>query len=387
VVLWRCRTLSNTALEQRITLYRQRGICVARFQQEAELKHLRAAMPEYGALHSQGLQDVLARLDKPYHAFFRRLANGAKPGFPRFHGTDRSHAFTATEDGNGARLEKGSLVLSTSGRIAGHWSRPLAGTPKTVTVAREADGWDGSFSCADVPVQPLPQTGRETGIDGGLKVFLLTADGDAVETPRHYRRAERALVQCARRVSKRVKGRHRRRKAVCVLATAHQQVRRQRADFHHKTALALVRAYDTLSVEAIQPANLSRRPEPKPDGTGGGYEPNGASRKAGLNTSIQDAGWRHVLSILAFTAAGAGKRVAAVNPADTTQECSGSAAGVQRLWGAHLHESEGAHACLPHLRPDPGPRRARGQDHVRARAAPAGTRGVGCGNEPRTRRA
>ena len=29
-VLWRCRTLYNTALEQRITLYRQRGVSVSR---------------------------------------------------------------------------------------------------------------------------------------------------------------------------------------------------------------------------------------------------------------------------------------------------------------------------------------------------------------------
>jgi putative transposase len=47
---------------------------------------------------------------------------------------------------------------------------------------------------------------------------------------------------------------------------------------------------------------------------------------AGLNTSIQDAGWGHflsILSILAYTAAQAGKRLGAVPPAYTTQDCSG----------------------------------------------------------------
>jgi putative transposase len=70
-VLWRCRTLYNTALEQRITLWKQRGVSLTRSQQEAELKTLRAEMPEYGALHSHVLQDVLARLDKTYQAFFQ----------------------------------------------------------------------------------------------------------------------------------------------------------------------------------------------------------------------------------------------------------------------------------------------------------------------------
>ena len=106
-----------------------------------------------------------------------------------------------------------------------------------------------------------------------------------------------------------------------VLAKRHQHVRRQRCDFHHTTALALVRAYDTIYVEAIQPANVSRRPAPKQD-EHGSYEHNGATRKAGLNTSMHDAGWRHFLSIRACRAACAGKRVEAVNPASTSQDCS-----------------------------------------------------------------
>jgi putative transposase len=80
--LWRCRTLYNAALEQRITLWKQRGISVSRYLQEAERKTLRAELPEYRALHSHVLQDVLARLDKTYQAFFRRVANGEQPGLP-----------------------------------------------------------------------------------------------------------------------------------------------------------------------------------------------------------------------------------------------------------------------------------------------------------------
>jgi putative transposase len=342
VVLWRCRTLYNTALEQRIARYRQRGVSVSRYTQEAELKDFRASSPDYAAIHSHVLQDVLARLDRTYQAFFRRVQRGEQAGFPRYKGRNRYHSFTFKEYGNGARLDNGFLVLATRGRIAVHWSRPLEGTPKTVTVSQEADGWYVAISCAEVPAQPLPatgqETGRETGIDVGLKVFLITAEGAAIDTPRHSRRAERYLVKCARRVSKRKKGSHRRRKAVGILAKAHQHVRRQRADLHHKTALALVRAYDTVYVEALQPANLSRRPEPTPDSTGnGGFEHTGASRKAGLNKSIQDAGWRQFLTILACTGACAGKRVEAVCPAYTTQECSGCGERIYKSLRVRTH--------------------------------------------------
>ena len=44
-VLWRCRDLYNTALEQRITVYQRRHISVARYEQEAELKAIRAEFP------------------------------------------------------------------------------------------------------------------------------------------------------------------------------------------------------------------------------------------------------------------------------------------------------------------------------------------------------
>jgi putative transposase len=190
--------------------------------------------------------------------FFRRVARGEEPGFPRCQGRTRYHSFTYKQYGNGARLANGVLVLSKIGRIAERWSRPVEGTPKTVTIAREADGWYASLSCADVPAQPLPPSGRETGIDVGLKVFRITATGEAVENPRHHRTAEKGLAKAQRRVAKRKQGSHRRRKAIGRLQRAHQTVQRQRAVCQHTTALALLRAYDTISREDVRVANLVR---------------------------------------------------------------------------------------------------------------------------------
>jgi putative transposase len=103
-VLWRCRDLYNAALEQRITAYQRRHVSVSRFEQEAELKAIRAEMPEYAAIHSHILQDALARLDKTYLAFFRRVQRGEKADFPRFKGRNRFHSFTFKEYGNILRL-------------------------------------------------------------------------------------------------------------------------------------------------------------------------------------------------------------------------------------------------------------------------------------------
>jgi len=283
---------------------------------------VKAAFPEYGEIHSLVLQDVLTRLDKTYQAFFRRVKAGQTPGFPRFQGRNRYHSFTYKQYGNGAHLDNGSLILAKIGRVAVRWSRlagPWEGTPKTVTIRREADGWYVSFSCADVPAQPLPATGRETGIDVGLKVFLITADGEVVENPRLHRRGEKQLANVQRRVSKRKQGSHRRSKAVGNLQRAHQMVQRQRADFQHKTALKLklLRDYDTISLEDLQVANMVRNHR--------------------LAKSISDAGWAQFRRILEAKAACAGRRVVAVPPADTSQECRGGGERVPKSLRVRTH--------------------------------------------------
>jgi putative transposase len=317
--LWRCRVLYNTALEERITAYRRCGVTLTAYQQMAELPDLKAAFPEYAAINAQVLQDVLARLDKTYQAFFRRVKAGQAPGFPRYQGRHRYHSFTYKQVGEhgGARLDNGFLVLSKLGRIAVRWSRPLEGMPKTVTISQEADGWYAIVSCADVPAQPLPATGRETGIDVGLKVFLITADGEAVENPRLHRRGEKKLAKANKRVSRRKKGSKRRGKAVHQLGKAHQHVKRQRADFHHKTALMLLKNYDTIYLEDLRVANLVR------------------NRR--LAKSISDAGWAQFRSILAAKAACAGRRVIAVPPAYTSQDCSGCGERVPKSLSVRTH--------------------------------------------------
>jgi putative transposase len=105
-------------------------------------------------------------------------------------------------------------------------------------------------------VQPLPETGHEAGVDLGIETFATLSDGTRIFHPGWYRQAERALKTAQRRVSRRKKGSHRRRKAVMLLANRHQKVRRQRAAFHHKTALALVSAHDTIYHEDLQTANM-----------------------------------------------------------------------------------------------------------------------------------
>ncbi len=290
MVLSRCHTLYNVALEQRKTWWgRGQGKGATYYQQKAELPDLKAACPEYTDVHAHVLQDVILRLHQTFQAFFRRLQTGEKAGYPRFQGAGRYHSFTFPEYGNGAMLHGHVLSLSKIGRIPIRLHLPLQGMPKTVTISREIDGWYACFSCAEVPTEPLPPTGQETGIDLGLESFATLADGAMILNPRCYRKAEAYLRRCQRRVSRRKEGSKRRRKAVKALAKAHQKVGRQRRDFQPKAALSLVRQYDTVYFEDLQTANMVRNHH--------------------LAKSIQDAGWRAFLSLLSFKAVCAGRKV------------------------------------------------------------------------------
>jgi putative transposase len=232
----------------------------------------------------------------------------------------------------GATLDGGLLSLSKIGRIPIRLHRPLEGTPKTVIISREAVGWYACNSCADVPIHPLPPTGQETGIDLGIEAFATLSDGMRIFHPGWYRKAERTLKTAQRCVARRKKGSNRRKKAVQLFAKAHQTVRRQRQDFHYKTALALVRANDTIYHEDLQTANMVRNHH--------------------LAKSIHDAGWAAFLAILTYKAACAGRRVVAVPPAYTSQICSGCgivvAKGLSVRWhscpecGTSLHRDHNA---------------------------------------------
>jgi putative transposase len=316
-ILRRCRELYNAALQERRDAWHKCGVSITVAGQSAQLPAVKDVRPDYRDIHSQVLQDVLTRLDRAFQAFFRRVKAGETPGYPRFQGAARYNSFTYKQFGNGATLDDGFLVLSKVGRIAVRWSRPIEGTPKTVMISREADGYYVCFSCADIPVEPLPPTGQETGIDVGLASFATLSNGEHIFNPRWYRKAERALKTAQRCVSRRKKGSHRRRKAITLLAKVHLKVQRQRRDFHYKEALKLVEQHDTIYLEDLQVANMVRNHR--------------------LAKSISDASWAQFRAILEAKAVYAGRRVVAVPPAYTSQDCSGCGWRVLKSLSVRTH--------------------------------------------------
>jgi putative transposase len=261
------------------------------------------------------LQDVIQRVEWAFAAFFRRVRAGEKPGYPRFRSRDRYDSFTYSQAG--WKLDHGRLVLAGIGALKVRWSRPIQATIKTVTIHRSADQWYVCFSCLLVVPQPVPPDRPATALDVGLEYFATLADGSHVDNPRSLREAEEALARRQRTLQTKKRGSKNRHRAKVLVARAHRRIRNKRSNSHHQEARTIVDRHGAIAVEGLRVKNMVRNPH--------------------LSKSISDAGWNQFLTILTHKAEEAGVVVVVVNPAGTTQVCSGCGRVVPKTLSDRWH--------------------------------------------------
>jgi putative transposase len=254
-----------------------------------------------------------------------------KKGYPRFQHDNRSVEYKTSgwklePDGRHIRFTDGCNI----GRLRLVGTRDIETFPikqiKRVRIIRRADGYFCQFMVkADRKVEHV-STGSQVGIDVGLKAFLTDSDGNAVENPRHYRKAEKRLKRLQRRLSKKQKGSANRKKARKTLAKAHLKVQRQREDFARKQANTLVTSNDLIAYEHLKIANLVR------------------NRK--LAKSIHDAGWGRFIHWLNYYGGLHDIPVIAVEPHYTSQDCSACGTRVKKSLSVRTHICHGCGLVL-----------------------------------------
>ena len=267
---------------------------------------------------------TLTRLDRAFAGFFARVRAGQTPGYPRFRSRSR---FDSVEypDTHGWRIhaEAGRLYLQGVGHVRLGLHRPWRGTPKTITVARRGRRYEVTMFCAEVPVQPLPATGRGVGIDLGVTSLLTTSDGRHVENRRPAQGASERLAEAQRALSRHRPGSVRRRALARRIGALHRRAANRRKDHAHQVSRRLVDDYDLIVHEDLRIAAMTKRPKPRKDPMDPEHWlPNGARAKSGLNRAISDSGWGQLLRYVTYKAEGAGREVIAVDPRYSSLECS-----------------------------------------------------------------
>jgi putative transposase len=332
------------------------------YSQKRDLVNSKALFPAYQEIHSQVLQDCVGRVKKTFDRWQKGDSSGKRSGKPRFKGQGRYRSLTFPQmrqdciQGKFIKFPSFGLV-----KLIQHRPLPNGFKIKTATIVRKVDGWYVTLSLEDssVPVltPELPVMANTIGIDVGLKSFLVTDDGEAVDIPQPYRKAEQNLKRRQRSLSRKKKGSNRRKKAIRQVAKAHLKVANQRKDFHYKTAKKLLNKGKNVGHESLNIKGIAR------------------SRMA---KSTHDAGWGQFLQILSIKAERAGLMAIAVNPNGTTQDCSSCGQKVPKAirdrWhscprcGCSLDRDHNAAINIKH--------RAVGHSVLKAQATPDGIPGV-----------
>ncbi|MFC4075747.1 RNA-guided endonuclease InsQ/TnpB family protein [Salinithrix halophila] len=121
------------------------------------------------------------------------------------------------------------------------------------TIVRKNGRYHACFA-VEQDRQPLPKTGKEVGVDLGIKYLAVTS---FFTSPCYLRKSERRLKQLQRLVSKKKKGSHRRKKTIHLLARLHERIANQRKDTAHRISHQLVKRYDLLAFSMARGSRAS----------------------------------------------------------------------------------------------------------------------------------
>jgi putative transposase len=313
-----CRYVYNQLLEKRNDHYKKTKKTFSHFDCCKFVKDMELKTP----VHSQVLQNVSARLDLAYLGFFRRLKDKkGKAGFPRFRSYDRYDSFTFPQ--TGFKIGKKKLWMSRIGDVRINFHRPMEGKVKTLTIKREGTHWYAIFSC-EVEVKPeVKHWKRAVGCDVGCIDFITLSDGTTVPNPHFLKQSQEILSKTQAKYSKlktKPKDDPRKIKTKRTLVKLHCKVKNQRKDFLHKLSKKLVSEYSHICVEDIRPSQLLN------------------DNWRALNRSILDSGWTAFRQMLHSKAVEAGCEVVDVNPAYTSQICSGCGTIVKKELSERQHK-------------------------------------------------
>ena len=207
---------------------------------------------DFAKSRTKALKDIKARLPQRQRA--------GMPRYKKKHAADPSLNYTQ----RGFRLKDGRLHLAGGISLGVVWSRDLPKPPSSVRVYRDSLGhWYASFVVATT-TETLPATGRDIGIDWGVKeTATTTSDAHDLPHAQHGKTAAQKLARYQRMMARRRPARGQAgskgyREAKRQTAKLYKKIARQRQDTARKWAKRLVRDHDRLAVEDFRPRFLAK---------------------------------------------------------------------------------------------------------------------------------
>jgi putative transposase len=312
------RFIWNLAVEQHSHWHPGRAGGPGYLEQCRQLTQARAEHPWLAAGSQTVQQQAVRDFAKAMAAFFDPQNPARRPSW-RKAGRDEGFRIVGRRGRHWdvRRLSRrvGQVWVPKAGWVRFRWSRAVPPGMKSYRVTMDRAGrWHVAFAAIPEPV-PGPGNGQVVGIDRGVAVSAALSTGELLRVPGLTARERQRMRRLERKLARAKWGSNRRARVKLAIARLKARQTDRRKDWAEKTSTGIARRFDMIRVENLDVKTMTRSAK----GTTGKPGRN-VRAKAGLNREIMRSGWGLLVCRLQDKAPG---RVEKINPAYTSQTCSG----------------------------------------------------------------
>ncbi len=250
-------------------------------------------------INSQSLQDSLKNLETSYKNFFK-----FKKGFPKFKSKHTKNSFKIPQF---VKLEGGKLYIPKFKEpIDVILHRTFSGIIKQCTISKTPTNKYFVSILIETEHNKLPKTGKEIGIDLGIKDFIITSEGYKYKNNRYTKTYEKLLKKHQQHLNRKIKGSKLYEKQRIKVAKIHKKITNSRMDNIHKVSTNLIKKYDTIVLEDL---NIK-----------------GMVKNQKLSKHITDVSWSKFIEFLTYKAEWNNKKIIKIDrffPSSKTCNCCG----------------------------------------------------------------
>ena len=237
-------------------------------------------------VNSQTLQFALRALDTAFLNFFRGNAQ-----FPKFKSRKHKNTFTIPQFGS---ISDGLLhIPKFKNGIKIKLHRYIVGKVGKMSISKTPTGKYYVSVFTEQVIDEIPKTGKQVGIDLGIKDFVITSEGTKFKNNRYTKKYAKQLKKAQQYLSRKQKGSIGFEKQKLKVAKIHEKIASCRLDTLHKVSHQLVSDYDLISIEDLNVKGMIKNHK--------------------LSKHITDASWGTFVTLLQYKCDWYGKGLVKVN--------------------------------------------------------------------------
>ena len=220
---------------------------------------------EYPFLYQTGNDFLQAELNNLYSAFKGFFNKG---GYPKFKSRKQNQSLNLYA-GSRARFDseyvylpvpRGTQFDKSDFKIKykqhkTNYALPEKITGYTISKDNLNKYWISFTYKVNLPYS-ISGTGKQCGLDLGIKDLVITSDGLKIPNDNLIKKSEKKLRSLSRQLSKKKKGSKNRNKARIKVAKHHDKIKNQRSYRNHNVSRTLVNIYDFIGIETLKVKNM-----------------------------------------------------------------------------------------------------------------------------------